>query len=135
MLCHANEIEISRGEPLDIFDVESIRMGTTVATNALLERKGSRCALLITKGFKDLMAVGNQSRPRLFDLNIKKPGVLYERVVEVDERVTLEAYSEDPVQETYQSKVNGTDLVTGVTGEVIRILSPLGSFSYPVGRS
>ncbi len=101
-------------------------MGTTVATNALLERKGSRCALLITKGFEDLMAIGNQSRPRLFDLNIRKPGVLYEKVVGVEERVTLEAYSEDPLQDACKSKVNGQDIVQGVTGEVVRILKPLG---------
>ncbi|EPB69795.1 hydantoinase/oxoprolinase [Ancylostoma ceylanicum] len=64
-----------------------IRMGTTVATNALLERKGERIALLITKGFKDLLFIGNQTRPRIFDFDIQIPPVLYEEVVEVDERV------------------------------------------------
>ena len=49
-------------------------MGTTVATNALLERKGERCALVVTSGFRDLLAIGNQSRPRIFDLEIKTPG-------------------------------------------------------------
>ncbi|KAK5984779.1 Hydantoinase/oxoprolinase protein [Trichostrongylus colubriformis] len=62
-------------------------MGTTVATNALLERKGERIALLITKGFKDLLYIGNQTRPKIFDFDINIPGVLYEEVVEVDERV------------------------------------------------
>lgn len=49
-------------------DIEWIRMGTTVATNALLERKGERVALLVTDGFRDLLHIGNQSRPKLFDL-------------------------------------------------------------------
>ncbi|KAK6043150.1 hydantoinase/oxoprolinase protein, partial [Cooperia oncophora] len=62
-------------------------MGTTVATNALLERKGERIALLITKGFRDLLYIGNQTRPKIFDFDIQIPGVLYEEVVEVDERV------------------------------------------------
>jgi N-methylhydantoinase A/oxoprolinase/acetone carboxylase beta subunit len=60
-------------------------MGTTVATNALLERKGEPMALVITKGFRDLLHIGNQARPRLFDLHIQMPEVLYSDVVEVDE--------------------------------------------------
>ena len=62
--------------------------GAQVATNALLERKGERCALVITRGFADLLHIGNQSRPRIFDLEIRVPDVLYERVVEVDEEVS-----------------------------------------------
>ena len=58
-----------------------------VATNALLERKGERCALVVSKGFKDLLHIGNQTRPRIFDLEIKMPDVLYDDVVEVDEQV------------------------------------------------
>ena len=54
--------------PVDTSQIEWIRMGTTVATNALLERKGERIALVITKGFKDLLYVGNQARPKIFDL-------------------------------------------------------------------
>jgi 5-oxoprolinase (ATP-hydrolysing) len=64
-------------------------MGTTVATNALLERKGERVALITTKGFADLQLIGNQSRPKIFDLEIKRPELLYEKVVEIDERVSL----------------------------------------------
>ena len=63
-----------------------IRMGTTIATNALLERHGVRCALLITRGFGDLLEIGTQARPRIFELEIRKPEVLYERVVEIDAR-------------------------------------------------
>ena len=68
--------------------VAEIRMGTTVATNALLERTGGRVLLLTTRGFRDALAIGYQNRANLFDLNIRKPTPLYERVVEVDERVT-----------------------------------------------
>ncbi|MDP7464229.1 MAG: hydantoinase/oxoprolinase N-terminal domain-containing protein, partial [SAR324 cluster bacterium] len=69
--------------------VEWIRMGTTVATNALLERKGARTALVITQGFRDLLQIGNQTRPKLFDLEIRKLDLLYEQVIEVEERVRL----------------------------------------------
>lgn len=69
-----------REEPVPFDDIESIRMGTTVATNALLERKGARMALLVTKGFRDLLQIGNQSRPRIFDLRVEKPDNLYETV-------------------------------------------------------
>lgn len=57
--------------------------------NALLERKGEPCAFIITKGFRDLLSIGNQSRPRIFDLSITKPDVLQQSVIEVDERVVL----------------------------------------------
>ena len=64
-----------------------VRMGTTIATNALLERRGARCALVITRGFRDLLAIGNQTRPQIFALHIEKPELLYEAVIEVDARV------------------------------------------------
>jgi len=64
-------------------------MGTTVATNALLERRGERVALLVTRGFRDLLHVGTQAREDLFDLAVRMPEVLYEEVLEVDERVVL----------------------------------------------
>ena len=118
--------EIPRGEPLDTSGIESIRMGTTVATNALLERKGERTALLVTKGFRDCLEIGNQSRPKIFDLAISRPEVLYERVVEVDERVTLEDYAEDPDRKTtrIENYENSTasDIVEGLSGEAVRIL-------------
>jgi 5-oxoprolinase (ATP-hydrolysing) len=119
--------EIPRGEPLDTSKIESIRMGTTVATNALLERKGEAIAMVVTKGFKDCLEIGNQSRPNIFDLAIRKPDVLYKQVVEIDERVTLEDYAEDP--ERTQSEAPSRDevkaeshLVKGLSGEAVRIL-------------
>ncbi|MFP6584947.1 MAG: hydantoinase B/oxoprolinase family protein [Candidatus Hydrogenedentota bacterium] len=67
--------------------VHSIKMGTTLATNALLERKGARVAMLVTKGFRDLLQIGYQDRPDLFALNIQKPETLTDHVIEIDERV------------------------------------------------
>jgi len=67
--------------------VASIRLGTTIATNALLERKGQPFALCITKGFKDLCHIGFQARPKIFELDIQIPKVLYDKVIEIDERV------------------------------------------------
>ena len=67
--------------------IESIRFGSTVATNALLERKGGKVALLITKGFSDLLEIGYQSRPEIFSLCVQKPSMLYPAVYEVGERM------------------------------------------------
>lgn len=119
--------EIPRGEPLDTSMIESIRMGTTVATNALLERKGERIAMAVTKGFKDCLEIGNQSRPKIFDLAIRKPEVLYQDVIEIDERVTLEDYAEDPERSTTKTDsrdVSSKDasLVRGLSSEAVRIL-------------
>ena len=116
--------EIPRGEPLDTSKIESIRMGTTVATNALLERKGERIAMVVTKGFKDCLEIGNQSRPKIFDLAIQKPEVLYEKVIEIDERVTLEDYAEDPERQiTKVDESTAKDgLVRGLSSEAVRIL-------------
>lgn len=69
-----------------------------VATNALLERKGERCALVTTKGFKDLLHIGNQARPRIFDLEIALQDVLFEQVIEVDEQVCQQLCSQAHTQ-------------------------------------
>jgi 5-oxoprolinase (ATP-hydrolysing) len=119
--------DIPRGQPLDTSKIESIRMGTTVATNALLERKGEDIAMVVTKGFKDCLEIGNQSRPDIFALDIRKPEVLYKRVVEIDERVTLEDYAEDPERNQTGAKSieeagEGAELVKGLSGETVRIL-------------
>ncbi|KAF9220709.1 hypothetical protein BS17DRAFT_714004 [Gyrodon lividus] len=136
--------KIKRGTILDTGKIDYIRLSTTVATNALLERKGHKHALLITKGFKDLLLIGNQSRPRIFDLNIRRPYPLYSEVVEVDERVTLVGYTSDPKaeenaiqwneDETIRRGYRGPgwdgeghaegpgDVVRGISGEAVRIL-------------
>ncbi len=78
---------LSSDEPFPEDRVEAIRFGTTVATNALLERKGGKVALLITRGFSDLLEIGNQARPEIFSLCIQKPSLLYSEVREVGERI------------------------------------------------
>lgn len=113
--------KIPRGTPLDISDVSSIRMGTTLATNCALERNGERCAFITTKGFKDILMIGDQSRPDIFDLNIKKTEPLYDMVVEIDERVTLEDFSEDPLCHKSEARENDNTVV-GNSGEVVRVL-------------
>ncbi|HMN86686.1 MAG TPA: hydantoinase/oxoprolinase N-terminal domain-containing protein, partial [Bauldia sp.] len=80
-------IGVGPGEWIPTEQVASVKMGTTVATNALLERKGDRVLLVVTKGFRDALRIGYQARPEIFAKNIVKPEMLYERVVEVDERV------------------------------------------------
>jgi 5-oxoprolinase (ATP-hydrolysing) len=97
-----------RGVPVPTARIGSIRMGTTVATNALLERRGARMALLTTRGFGDLLEIGNQARPDIFDLSCRTPGLLYERVVEVDERVLLEEFCGDEVRDRLPTAIGLT---------------------------
>jgi 5-oxoprolinase (ATP-hydrolysing) len=79
--------------------IATVKMGTTVATNALLERKGERVLLLITKGFGDLLRIGYQTRPRLFDLHIRRPDLLYAQVAEIPERLDAEGSVIEPLDE------------------------------------
>src|SRR3954465_7660416 len=78
---------VSPGAPIPSQVIEVVKMGTTVATNALLERKGERTVLFTTKGFADALRIAYQNRPRIFDRHIVLPEMLYEKVFEVDERV------------------------------------------------
>ncbi|MEM6587782.1 MAG: hydantoinase B/oxoprolinase family protein [Pseudomonadota bacterium] len=79
--------------------IRAVKMGTTVATNALLERKGERVLLVITSGFRDLLKIGYQTRPRLFDLEIKRPDLLYESVAEMEERLDADGSVLTPLDE------------------------------------
>ncbi|MBL4801052.1 MAG: hydantoinase B/oxoprolinase family protein [Emcibacter sp.] len=79
-------LKISKNAALPAQRIAAVKMGTTVATNALLERKGDRTLLVITKGFRDALRIGYQNRPDLFALDVKLPELLYEQVIEVDER-------------------------------------------------
>ncbi|MGV9645090.1 hydantoinase B/oxoprolinase family protein [Streptomyces sp. NPDC003514] len=100
--------------------VEAVRMGTTVATNALLERKGERTLLVITRGFRDALRIAYQNRPHIFARRIDLPELLYERVVEVDERIAadgtvlrapdLEALT-GPLQEAYDDGIRAVAVV------------------------
>ena len=74
-------------EPIPPRLIGRVKMGTTVATNALLERKGERTLLVTTKGFRDALKIGYQARPKIFARHIIKPDMLFERVAEIDERV------------------------------------------------
>jgi 5-oxoprolinase (ATP-hydrolysing) len=80
-------LSLAPGAAIPSARIGAVKMGTTVATNALLERKGDRTLLLITKGFRDALRIGYQARPKIFAKHIIKPDMLYERVAEVDERV------------------------------------------------
>ena len=79
--------------------IQNVKMGTTVATNALLERKGDRTVLSISRGFGDALRIGYQTRPYLFALNIKLPELLYERVVEIPERISVDGEIVIPLDE------------------------------------
>ena len=100
---------VANGEPLPAGKIEEVRMGTTVATNALLERKGERLALVTTKGFRDVLKIGYQARPDIFAKKIELPEQLYSAVVEVDERVLADGTVEAQPRE----------------GEVFRLLEGL----------
>ncbi|KAL4842435.1 hypothetical protein H8958_009419 [Nasalis larvatus] len=105
---------LPRDRPLDSSRIASIRMGTTVATNALLERKGERVALLVTRGFRDLLHIGTQARGDLFDLAVPMPEVLYEEVLEVDERVVL-----------HRGEAGTGTPVKGRTGDLLEVQQPV----------
>ncbi|KAF2123024.1 Hydantoinase B/oxoprolinase-domain-containing protein [Lophiotrema nucula] len=115
---------IPRGQKIDTSNIESIKMGTTVATNALLERSSGKCALVVTRGFKDLLRIGDQTRPKLFDLNIRRPETLFQDVLEVEERVTLHDSTEDKASLRDPNR-GEFSLKKGIGGEAIRVLEPL----------
>jgi 5-oxoprolinase (ATP-hydrolysing) len=100
--------------------IEAVRMGTTVATNALLERKGERTLLVVTRGFRDALRIAYQNRPQIFARRIELPSLLHERVVEVDERIAadgtvLRAPDLDaltgPLREAYEDGIRAVAVV------------------------
>jgi 5-oxoprolinase (ATP-hydrolysing) len=100
-------------------------MGTTVATNALLERKGEPTALLITEGFRDLLTIGNQSRPQMFNLAIDRPSCLYSEVEEVTERVAVETCADSQLRGRKFGSPEAVRTVQTMSGECVEILKPL----------
>lgn len=115
---------IKKGTKLDGNLIEWIRMGTTVATNALLERKGDTFLYVTTESLADVLEIGTQARPRLFDLNVQKPQPLYSSVLEVEERVTIETASDDPNQAPVTAdEANGVFATD--SGHFVRVLKPL----------
>ncbi|MGK7943160.1 MAG: hydantoinase/oxoprolinase family protein [Microcystaceae cyanobacterium] len=113
-------LSLQATESIPSSDIEVVKMGTTVATNALLERKGDRTVLLITKGFKDALRIGYQNRPDIFARQIILPSMLYETVIEVEERydvkgnelipLNIEKLSQD-LQEVYQLGIRSCAIV------------------------
>lgn len=108
-----DEHQHRRGIPVETSNIGSIRMGTTVATNALLERNGARMALLTTKGLEDLLEIGNQSRPDIFDLSCAKPSLLYEKTIGIEERIRLR---------NFVTQENDYNVEKGITGEEVEIV-------------
>ncbi len=92
-------LELKPGQQIPAMSIGSVRLGTTVATNALLERKGEPTVLIITKGFADALRIAYQNRPRIFDRRILLPEVLYDRVIEAGERVTADGEVLTPLDE------------------------------------
>ncbi len=90
---------LAPGAPLPEGAVEAVKMGTTVATNALLERKGERVLLLVNEGFADLLRIGNQARPKLFELQVRLPELLHARVAEIGGRVAVDGTEIAPLDE------------------------------------
>ena len=87
------------GAPIPPGTIDAVKMGTTVATNALLERKGERVLLIVNRGFADMLRIGNQARPRLFDLDVRLPELLHERVAEIGGRVAVDGTGIEPLDE------------------------------------
>ena len=87
------------GQEIPAARIASVRLGTTVATNALLERKGEPTVLVITQGFADALRIAYQNRPRIFDRRILLPEVLYQRVIEVSERIGADGEILTPLDE------------------------------------
>lgn len=90
-------LESDEAIPADAID--AVKMGTTVATNALLERKGARVLLLTDRGLGDLLRIGTQARPNLFTFDIRLPSMLYERVVEIGGRMGADGDEIEPLDE------------------------------------
>ncbi|CAI7641682.1 unnamed protein product [Penicillium palitans] len=117
--------QIPVGEQLDGSQIASCRIGTTIATNALLEGKGREFAFVTTKGFKDVCVIDDQTRPKLFALNVRKPPALYAISAEIDERITIEDYDLNPFPLDKTAEITDPALVRTPSGEVIRILKAL----------
>ena len=97
-------LELSKNQPIPMSEIGAIKMGTTVATNALLERNGEKTVLAINKGFKDILRIGYQNRPNLFAIDIELAAMLYADVVEIDERTDAHGVVVSPLN---QDEVTG----------------------------
>src|SRR4051794_30183774 len=113
---------IPLNQPIPPGQIGAVKMGTTVATNALLERKGDRTLLLVNRGFADALRIGNQARPRLFDLQITLPTMLYERVEEIGGRVAVDGTEIEPLDEAHARAVLAEARAAGIAACAIVLM-------------
>ena len=113
---------LSAGEP-----VSAVKMGTTVATNALLERKGAPTLFLVTRGFEDLLVIGDQTRPDIFALDLARPRPLYDRVVGIEERLDAEGTILRPLDEAAARTALGDARKAGLTTVAIALMHAYGN--------
>ncbi len=116
------------GAPMPVEKIAAIKMGTTVATNALLERAGERTALVITRGFADALRIGYQNRPKLFVRRIELPTMLYERVIEADERIGAHGDVVRPLDEAAIDRALRAAFADGVKAVAIVLMH---GYRYP----
>ena len=119
---------IAPDRPIPTAEIEVIKMGTTVATNALLERKGDRVVLATTIGFKDALRIGYQNRPDIFALEIILPEMLYERVIEIEERLNAQGEELIPVNISQAKQDLQTAYDTGIRSCAIVLMH---AYRYP----
>jgi len=115
-------------QPIPAGLVDQVKMGTTVATNALLERKGERTLLVVNQGFADLLRIGNQARPRLFDLHVTLPTLLYERVAELPGRVGIDGAQIEALDEAAARAAFATASADGIRACAIALIH---AWKYP----
>jgi 5-oxoprolinase (ATP-hydrolysing) len=113
---------LKAGEPITPQQVECVKMGTTVATNALLERKGEPTLLVTTRGFRDALRIAYQNRPRLFDRHIVLPELLYSAVVEAGERIGAHGEVLEPLDEPALQRELEAQFETGLRSVAIVFL-------------
>ncbi len=115
-------------QPIPSGVIDAVKMGTTVATNALLERKGERTLLVVNRGFADVLRIGNQARPRLFDLAIALPSMLYEEVAEIGGRVGVDGSEIEPLDEASARQTFAAARAKGITACAIVLIH---AWKYP----
>ena len=113
---------LTRADPGRPLPVESLRLATTLGTNALLERRGVRTALFVTRGFADLLVIGTQERPDLFTLDIRRPPPLYETVVEVAGRLAADGSALEPLDEEQIEKAAARLVAAGIDTAAVALL-------------
>jgi len=119
---------LASGAPIPAERVAAVKMGTTVATNALLERKGEPTLLVITRGLKDQLEIGYQARPDIFAKRIVKPEMLYARVVEADERIRADGAVEQPLDAAALERGLKAALADGIASVAIVLMH---SYAHP----